>query len=304
MAPVILSQAGAAPPEIVSNWESLQLIWIGWDGSVWDLNSRDSGALLYRRGVEGMHFPVISRNRTTSRTVPGNRLRSWRAEAREVFWPIYLWGDDSKQWRDRNNAFLKTIHPDRPGMWKVTGDETRTLRLTGVFDDAFQHDVDPQLRGWVQYPITLEAAQPYWEGTPIKRGPWRAPASISFIDPAGSPPLHISSGAAFGSAKITNPGDVPVWGVWRLRDALENVEIGVGGTIISLPFDLIDGDELVIDTDPRQPTATLNGEDATVELGLQDYAVVPAGSEVDLHVEAVGPGSVEFELTPLYFRAF
>lgn len=304
MAPVLLSSTTPPPAEIVSDWESLSMIWVGWDGSVWDLNARDRGVLLYRKGVEGLHNPVITRHTTTSRTVPGNRLRSWRAEAREVFWPIYLWGDDSKQWRDRNTAFLRTIHPDRAGMWKVTGEETRTLRLTAVFDEAHQHEVDPQLRGWVQYGITLEAAQPYWEGLPIKRGPWRAPASDPFIDPAGSPPLHISSGAAFGSATIPNPGDVSVWGVWTLRDALEGVEIGVGDTLIVLPFDLNDGDELIINTDPRHPTATLNGEDATTALGLQDYAPVPNGSEVALHVEAIGTGSIEFSITPLYFRAF
>lgn len=303
MAPVILSTPAPVPATIASDWQSLQLIWVGWDGSVWDLNSREAGALLYRRGVEGLHNPRITRQTSTSRAVPGNRLRGWRAEAREVFWPIYLWGDSSREWRERNTAFLRTIHPDRPGMWRVTAGETRTLRLTGTFDEPHQYDIDPHLFGWAQYGITLEAAQPFWEGAPIKRGPWRAPASQPFIDPAGSPPLHISRGTAFGSATIPNPGDVEAWGTWTLNGPLEDIEVGIGDTYVA-PFDLIAGQTLRIDTDPRNPSATLNGVDATAELGLQDFAPIPPGEEVELHVEAAGAGSVEFSLVPLYFRAF
>ena len=301
--PVLLSRPAPIPAEIASDWEALSMVWQGWDGSVWDLNSRRSGALIYRRGVEGLHFPRITRHTSTSRTVPGNRLRSWQAEAREVYWPLYLWGDSSTQWRQRNNRFLRTIHPDRAGAWKVTADETRTLRLTGTFDDTFAHDVDPSLRGWVQYPITLEAAQPYWEGTPVKRT-WRAPSTQPFIDPAGSPPLYISSGTAFGSATVPNPGDVEAWGVWTMQGPLSGIEVGVGDAYITVPFALDTGDVLVIDTDTRNPTAFLNGIEVTTEIGLQDYAYVPPAESIDLHVEAVGAGSVSFEFTPLYFRAF
>lgn len=320
MAPLILSRPAPVPAPIASDWQSLSLIWEGWDGSVWDLNSRDGGVLLYRRGVEGMHNPHITRHTSTSRAVPGNRLRGWRAEAREVFWPIYLWGGSSTEWRERNAAFLKTVHPDRAGTWKVTaGSETRSLRLTATFDEPHQYDIDPQLHGWVQYGITLEAEQPFWEGTPIKRGPWRQPSSQSFIDPAGSPPLHISTGAAFGSATVPNPGDVDAYGVWTLSGPLEDIEVGIGDTYVA-PFDLIAGETLRIDTDPRNPTAELGpttldadgnfdsdafvGEDATEELGLQDFAPIPPGEEVELHVEAAGAGSIEFELVPLHFRAF
>jgi hypothetical protein len=305
MAPFILSTDAPAPiPSMESDWASLSLIWRGWDGSVWDLNSRENGVLIYRGGVEGMHNPRITKHASTSRAVPGSRQRGWRAEARDVFWPIYLWGDSSAQWRERNNAFLRTIHPDLPGTWEVTGAETRTLSLTGTFGDPHSYDIDPQLSGWVQYGVTLEAEQPYWAGPKIKRGPWKAPASRSFIDPAGSPPLHISKGSAFGSATIPNPGDVEVWGVWTGIGPLSDIAVGIDDTIVTVPFDLDAGDVLIIDTDPRNPSVTLNGVDAEELLGLQDYAAVAPGDEVDLQVDAAGAGSIEFSLVPLYFRAF
>lgn len=305
-APVILSRPAFLPDPIGSvDWFGMSVTWEGWDGSVWDLNDFAGGVLLYREGVEGLHFPRISRYTSRSRAIPGNRLRGWRAEERSVFWPIFVWGDGSEAWRLRNEAFMRTIHPDRAGTWRVkVGSQVRSLKLTGTFDEPHLFGVDPLMRGWEKYGVTLEAAQPFWEGEKIIRGPWLAPASESFIPASGAPPFYISAGSTFGSATIPNPGDVPVWGVWRMEGPLTGVEVGVGSTLVHVPFDITAGEVLLIDTDPRHPTATLDGADVTTALGLQDYASVPPGAEVSLHVEATGAGSAQFELTPLYFRAF
>lgn len=314
MAPYILSVPAPLPAPVESAWQSLSLVWVGWDGSEWDLNSREQGAMLFRRGVEGLHNPSITRHTSTSRGVPGNRLRGWRAEARAVFWPIYLWGDDSEEWRARHNAFFRSIHPDREGKWLVTaGTETRTLRLTGTFDEPHQYDIDPQLHGWAQYGVTLEAAQPFWEGSPVVSGPWQAANPVDFFGDGG-PPFHISSQSSFEAAAVTNPGDIETWGKWTAVGPLTAVELGVAGAVIDLPFAIPDGKTLVIDTSPRNQTATLGdtvadpadfvGEDVTEELGLQNYAPVPDGAEAELHIAATGTGSIQFEITPLYFRAF
>lgn len=314
MSVVILTPPAASTVPIdTTDWGALQLIWEGFDGSVWDLNDYLGGVLLYRAGVEGLHFPKITKYRSRSRAIPGDRLRGWRAEARDVFWPTFIWGDGTTEWLERNNAFMSTIHPELPGTWRVrAGSQERTLQLTGVFDDPHAFDFDPLQRGWAKYGITLEASRPFWRGKKIQRGPWKAPDPAAFFP---GPPFTISSGSAFGTATVPNPGDVEAWGVWTAVGPLESIELGVGSAIITVPFDVASGDQLVIDTDPTNPTAVLGpvppdddepftGTDVTADLGLQDYAAVPPGGSVPLHVEAIGAGFVTFELEPLHFRAF
>lgn len=314
MYPVVLGSPPAGSLPVRNDWQGLSITWEApatgpFDESgnplVWDLTDPDGGVVLTRAGVEGMHNPRITKHSSVARAIPGKRNRGWRAEARDVFWPIYLWADGSAAWLARQAAFFASIHPENPGTWRVkAGDQERTLQLTGVFDDPHQFDRDPMIRGWALYGVTLEAEQPYWQGQRIRRGPWSAPEAQPFIPEGGGPSFTISSSSAFGSATIPNPGDVEVWGVWSASGPLDAIALGVGDAVISVPFSLETGDVLVIDTDPRRPTATLNGIDATEQLGLQDYAPVPPGASVPLHVEATGTGRIMFDLLPLYFRAF
>lgn len=304
--PIVLTSPPVVPPPVPLNWRGLSIIWEGPDGSRWDLTDPDGGVVLRREGVEGLHFPPITKFSSVARAVPGNRRRGWRAEAREVFWPIYLWADGTDEWLARNDAFFSTIHPENEGVWRVrAGSTERTLRLTGVFNDPHAYTRDPALVGWALYGVTLEASDPFWMGETIRRGPWSAPDPQPFFGETGfGPPFYISAAANFDTASIPNPGDVERWGVWRAEGELSSVVLGVGDEVITVPFATSAGDELVINTDPRNPSATLNGSDVTAVLGLQDYAPVPPGRSVPLHVEAAGSGQIMFDLTPGHFRAF
>lgn len=303
--PIILSTPPSAPPVPGEQWEGMTLEWVDADGNVWDLNDWKTGILLDNRGVEGLHNPQLTMFRSESRGTPGHRKRGWRAKTREVFWPIFVYGDSSAEWLTRQREFLSTIHPDREGKWRVTANgETRELTVSAVFDDAHTYDIDPMLEGWASYGVELEAAQPFWQGAPIRRGPWQAPGAVPFLPTEGGPPVTISSSSAFGSATVPNPGDVEAWGVWSVEGPLSSISLGVGSAITTVPFNLGAGEQLIIDTDPRHPSALRDGVDATEQLGLQDYAAVQPGGNQPLHVEATGTGSIIFDLVPLYFRAF
>lgn len=316
MYPVVLGSPPAGPPVPVRQWQGMRIIWTGPDGSVWDLTDPDGGVVLVRDGVEGLHFPRVDKHTTQSRAFPGHRIRGWQTTARDVLWKVYIWADGTNAWLDRITRFFATIHPENEGIWSVqVGDRpARTLRLTGVFEESHSYESDPTLRGWQVYSIALEAAQPYWLGERVRRGPWESPTPVDFFPDDGAPEFRISSSANFATAAIPNVGDVDAYGVWWVRDALAQIELGVGDTLIRPPFDLVDGQMLRIDTDPRNPTAQLGaavddtgdfvGDDVTRQLGLQDYARIPPGASVPLHVAAVGTGAVMFDLTPLHFRAF
>lgn len=302
--PIVLSSPPSAPPAGFEQMEGMTQEWVDADGVVWDLNDWESGVVLDNRGVEGLHNPQLTMYRSESRGMPGHRKRGWRAKTREVFWPVFIYSDTSAEWLARQRAFLSTIHPDREGTWRVTaGGETRELIVSGVFDAQHTYDTDPMLEGWASYGVELEAAQPYWQGAAVQRGPWRAPGAVPFLPEGGGPPMRISSSSAFGSATIPNTGDVEAWGVWTVEGPLSSISLGVNGAIITVPFSLDAGQTLVIDTDPRHPSTLLDGVDVTESLGLQDYAAVPSGASVPLHVEGTGSGQITFRLVPLFFRA-
>jgi hypothetical protein len=93
--------------------------------------------------------------------------------------------------------------------------------------------------------------------------------------------------------------------------------MGVGDSVVEVPFTVADGKALVVDTDPRVQTAieydytagdppTLtNPVDRTADLdGAVDFAAIPAGGTSPLNVSITGDGTVRIELVPLYWRAW
>jgi hypothetical protein len=295
-----------APPVVAGpTFSGIRSTWTGWDGSEWDLRDWRRGVTLLFDGVKGLHNPRIDKFRSESSSVPGHRLRGWRTAGRDVFWPVQVYGDGSDQWLAVYDAFFDSIHPDREGVWTVeTATSKRTLRLTGVFDDEHSFARDPYLAGWATFPIDLEAAQPYWEGAPVIAGPFTSAEPVDFIPEGGAPPFHISEASTFASASIRNPGDVEAWLRAVIDGPLTAVTLGADGWSVSVPFDVPEGQRLLIDSDPRNVTATLDGVNVTAELGLVDFAPVEPRQRTSLEIGAVGAGSVKVELTPLYFKAF
>lgn len=305
MQPFVLSSPPVGAPTEVTNWRGLGITWEGPDGQTWDLTDRAGGILLTGQGVEGLHDPRITKYGSSSPGIPGKRSRGWRAEPRDVFWPLFVWADGSDAWRNRALEFFASIHPENAGTWRVkAGADERLLRLTGVYDSPHRYAYDPLLTGWQTFAVALEADQPFWEGEPVQRGPWASPAPSEFFPPAGGPPLTISSSSTFGNAVVPNPGNVESFGRWTAVGPLQNIVLGVGPAWNTIPFSLEGGRTLVIDTDPRHPSALLDGVDVTARMGLQQWSAVPPGSEIPLHVAATGEGSVAFHHTPLFFRAF
>lgn len=309
--PLILSAPPVAPPVSETQWQSITVEWVGADGSVWDLSSGDQGVVLQRDGTEGEHDPVITKYSSEARAFHGKRNRGWRALAREVFWPVLIYADDSEDWRDTYHRFFRSIHPEVPGTWRISfAGVARELRLTGRYDNSHAFETHPTVLGWGRFGVQLEAEQPFWEGTPVLRGPWRAPAPLPFYP---GPPFHISAAAAFGSAVIDNPGDVNTYITWEAVGPLSSIVVGAGGRLIEVPFPVADGEMLRLDTDLRNPTALLGpvpevgeafeGVDMTTELGFQPLAAIPPGESRELHVAAIGDGSISARLTPLHFRA-
>ena len=292
-----------APP--APRWVGYEMTWEGADGSTWDLNG-SGGVLLLQEGLVGLQMPGYDRYTSTSPATPGARHRGSRAKERAVEWNLLVWTDESSAaWRELDRAFWRSFDPDTPGTWVVRDERGRTLRLECRFvgPDSAATDRDPSKVGWALYQVQLVASNPFWVGESLIAGSWANTAPDPFFDSEnGVDGLSIANGSTTEGATATNPGDEPVWIEWEIEGPMASLSLTVDGGEIQIPT-LLDGDILVVDTDPAEGTAILNGtEDVSGEVDPWDPRPIPPGRDVPIQIVANGFGKITARLTPRYRR--
>lgn len=290
------------------NWGPITHSWQAWDGTIWDLSSGRSGIYL-RAGVIGMTMPPMIRYSQKSPAVAGSIYRGSIPDERPVLWPMKVFRNTGAQdWISHNRSFWKTMHPEKTGRWIVTqpGGEYRTLDLRFTDDGNYAwgsaEEPDPELVGFANYTFNLIAERPYWQGAPIQIT-WTPGSVIPFFSTGGSV-FGISSSNAVYGARISNPGSIGAYPVWKVDGPFTDASVGVGADQITLPFTRSTGHYVVIDTNPAVQTAVDDlGVDVTSQLGTVDFAQVPPGDPSQLNVTMTGTGSVSVTLTPNYYTA-
>lgn len=294
---IVLAAPSSTPPS-QSERDRLVMSWTGWDGTVVDIGS------IMAPGVKGLHMPAMRRHTSSSPLVPGVEVVGYSIPERNVYWPLNFVASSADEWRAEHAAFFGSVHPLKPGVWTFgEGESARSIELVGTFDGMASFELDPFIFGYALIGVELMAPRPLWRGRPISET-FGAADGVDFIPPALAPTFHISAAATFSSAQIRNPGDEPAYLTWTVEGPLDTVQVGVGGAVIDVPFEVPAGSSLVIDTDPAGQYATLDGVDCTRQLGFQMFAPVPAKGQTPLTIIAGGAGSVTAALTPLFWRAF
>lgn len=292
-----------APPigSVPSPWQKMTHTWTGWDGSVWDLSRPSKGVFLLREGLEGLGMPDFTNYTHGSPLVHGEQWDGWLATGRKVFWNIGVYSDtNSHDWVKLNRGFWKTLRPGKTGVWTVglpTGERfSLTLRLGAGSGAVF--DQDPIQHGWKAYGIELFPEQPFWEA-PDVINEWGAGEHIPFLGPEDiGPPFYVSPVATIGTAKVTNPGDVETYLRWTITGPTSSVTVGIGGENTIIDFPVPEGRKLVIDTNPRNLIAELNGVDVMPQLRQFKYPALQPGVNIKLTLSMEGTGSVEAAFTP------
>jgi hypothetical protein len=297
------------PPPVDPGREGVAIWLEGWDGSLWRLDSEESGLVLMR-GARGFGMVTVEHHRDEHAILPGSTWRDARVLNREVFLPLYVFSDgSSRDWQEHNRRFWRIMRTRKTALLHVMWpDGTRRhlrVRYEKGGEEAFE--LDPVFYGWAKYGIYLTAEQPYWEATEPEAREWGTALPVYFFgggtdEPTLGPPFGIAKPSTAGRTAITNPGDVEAWPVWTITGPMTSCELGVDGATISVPFSLSTGDVLVIDTRPTEQTAMLNGAvDRTPDLGNFAFAPIEPGDDVELTVLTTGTGGlVRVELTPLY----
>ncbi|MGZ4659697.1 MAG: hypothetical protein ACXVYB_00290 [Arthrobacter sp.] len=285
-------------------WPGMSMLWTGYDGVVWDLTSGRDGVCMLP-GVRGLTMPQIAHHKSVTASVPGANWRGSSTQEREVFWPIQIYHNvSSEEWVARDRAFWATLQPQRTGAWTVVqpSGERRNLTLRFRDDGSQAFNTDPVMAGWSNYGITLDAEQPYWEGTAVTKT-WKVGSPTPFFG-TSTGIVTISSGMEATTAKITNAGDVETYPVWTLKGPLSSASLSVGGRAINVGFDIPSGSTLTIDTSPSALTAMMGSTDKIKGLASSDFAPIPVGKDIPVTLAVVGTGSVTVTFTPMFYRAW
>jgi hypothetical protein len=309
--------ASAPRPPVDAGWDGIELIWTGWNGSVWDWTDPAGGVFVTRGGVRGLGNPRISHKRDEFASVHGALWRGLLYEPREMFFPIYLYNDvSSVEWAKFDRAFWESMHPEHEGelLVRVPGLSERTIRLRLSDDGDWQPDLDPLKHGWTIYGIRMQADQPLYAGTYTPPQSFQVDPPSNFHGGTASPTapvIVISPGTGSGTSRLRNDGDVE--GHARLTvngptDA-EGVTVTIDGKPIEVPILLASGEVVRIDTNPTEHTAVkvdADGVETDVfdQLGEYQPAPIPKKSEVDITIVATDNATVTFEVPPLYQRAW
>lgn len=304
----MINVAYAAPyvppvPGDFNLWQGMKHTWTGWDGSVWDLSDPESGVFLTGDGLEGLYEPDIVNYTHDSPVVHGVEWDGWLATGRKVYWNVYLFNDTSSQgWLTLNRAFRRTFLPGKTGVWKVelpgdAGTFSLTLRLDNT--DSRQSKHDPIRRGWDVFPVKLFAEQPFWEGESVIEQ-WETGEQVDFFGAEGyGPPFFISPSSNFDTAVITNAGDVESYGKWTITGPATTVQVGVGDEVTFVGFEVPEGSKLILDSNPVNLIAELDGEDVMDQLPDYGPPPIPPGEDVKLGLAMDGTGKVQVEFKQL-----
>lgn len=301
----LLYAAPYKPPPITTTpnpWSKMTHTWTGWDGSVWDLSRPSGGVFLLREGLEGLGMPDFTNYTHGSPIVHGVQWDGWLATGRKVYWNIGVYSDtDSLDWVKLNRGFWKTMRPGKTGVWTVglpTG-EKFSLRLRLSSGGGAVFDQDPVQHGWKAYGIELFPEQPFWEAPDVFKE-WGAGERVPFLGPEDvGPPLYISPVATLGSATVTNSGDVETFIEWTVIGPTSGVTVGIGKEETIVPFQVPKGKKLVIDTNPRNLIAELDGVDVMDQLTKFSYPALQPGANIKLSLSMQGLGTVQARFTPL-----
>jgi hypothetical protein len=301
-----------------------EVVWRGWDGSEWALHDPNGGVVMLRDGVEGLHMPKFKQYVRTSPAVPGQVFTGSIAEPRSLFFKVLVWEEGtSGQWVERDRAFWHSMHPAREGILTISpaGAGSRRSIAARLVPDNYQFPIDPGLARWAEYPVTLIADDPFWRGETVRAGWLAASTGEEFYEETGPHLINIGPGHTTAGAVVPNMGDEPAWPVWTIIGPGSDAHVGVGANVVDVPFTVVAGKALVIDTDPRVRTAieytytpptgygapeVLTGPvDRTADLtGDVNFAAIPPGASSPVNIAITGTGAIRVELVPRYWRAW
>lgn len=213
-------------------------------------------------GVTGLDAPPYE---VTTEAVPGwdgEQLRSVRAEARVVRWPILIRGSTRGEFRARARHLLNLLDPAKgPGQLEITESDGQRRFLSCVYTGGLEGDSSLATSGdgtWWRAVVSWLAASPWWSDGNLRTlvFPYRSGPASTFFPIL---PLRLSTAQVLGATEVTNPGDVEAWPTWLLEGQSTGLTLTREdtGEFLALAGATAAGDPLRIVTEPGQQSIAL-----------------------------------------------
>jgi hypothetical protein len=197
----------------------------------------------------------ISRTKLIMRegAAEGSRHRRTKRLARDISFPIAIFGADRAEVEDSFRRFARLIQDDvsAPRLVATYPDGKRLyteIHFAGGGDPMYGTD-DTRGRDFAKLEMSFTAPSPYWTQEDAVSYPFNFnvdPSTDNWVEDMAEMPL-ISSQTA-GSVTIENPGDVPAFAVWTLRGPMNSFSASVNGQGFVYENLIPEGTTIVINT--------------------------------------------------------
>lgn len=313
--PVIYHPPGPPPPVLPSPYREdagapPAVSWTGANGVTVLLSDEQAGCIVMP-GARGLGMPAYQHYVQESGGLDGDVWQGARALTREVFLPIYVFGEDRAESMRRRRQLAAAMDPQEvngggEGVLELADADGTRRTLVCRYVEGMEGDEEPDAAGmyWAKLGILLHASQPFWERTPVRRS-WRVEVTEELWLPI--PPLRVRASDVIGEGmQISNPGSARSWPVWTITGPVAAGTVMRSVTLgreLELDRELAAEEWVRIDTRPRRKSVRDHtGANAFryLERGSHLWPLAPGANTIDVLLSGADDGAaLELEFVPL-----
>lgn len=295
---------------------SLQALWTGADGSMWDLTSLRSTVNLV--ALDGLGVPTFNQQFSESGARDGRRYEGTQFRQSELTLQVSVGDVDplpgrkrrrrDDEWRRLDAAWRKAVSPERTGTLTLVtggGDVRRSIDLRMAQPALVPPGRDPALIGEATYTYVMTADdQPWWRGAPVQATFAKGADGKPFFSGGSGNRLYISETDRLGTATLTNDGDRPAYPMWFAKGPFTSAEVGLGEESIGIRFARVANQYVFVES-AREAIYDENQRSLWPLMGFTDptFAPIPPKQTVELRTvlnDSTEDSAIGVSLIPLY----
>lgn len=277
------------------------------------------GGILMMPGARGLDAPPFLLHYDEIPAIDGAFARHVRAQSREIFLPLYLYGADRSSLLQVRREFLASINPAfGPGRLVLTEGDGSSRFIDAHYVSGAEGDEATEASGftWAKYGVILRAMDPYWYSGETVERTFRT--NVTDLKPFFDTPffgLNINRTYALNQSIVLSvSGDVQTWPEWQINGPVSGVHFSredANGAVQEFTMDvtLTSTQSAYIDTRPGRKQAVLldgTGTNLWDKLGPNPnlWGIQPGENTVTLAVTGTGAGtSVNLTYRPRFISA-
>lgn len=240
---------------------NVDIYFIAPDGETVNLNDRQNTFLMI--GMAGDLMPTWTFTEQQSPAFDGAIIKDASINARDITIPVYVRDVSRSAVLNRVRSIIKAMSPAKGDGRLIINSDGSVRVLNCRFKNGFANDGQGsfQLTNWMKSMIVFRAGDPYfYDQTPTTFDVAYEERDTSFFP---IPPMqlynpNVFSGSGEATPTVNNAGDVQTWPIIKIYGAGENPVITnlTTGKKIEITKTMLDGEIIIIDTDPVKKTVT------------------------------------------------